>query len=257
MSFAARNWAWDCDLPCPTKWVLFVLADFHNEETGQCNPSLRKIAQRVGLSTRSVDRHLVTLQDQGFIAISEGTRTDGSRTSNQYHLAIGHANTSCAIDNMAMAHADMSRHEPVIEPVKEPGNLKSVTDVPDLRAHGQSGGKKSKGQPDPRVAETMQAVEYERGYVSTRYSAEASAVKAMLGMGYSPDDIMGCYRDMKRDPFWQGKALAMMTVRGQIGEWRNRPASPPSSPPPRKPGPFDKYGLPKPQPAGNPFARYS
>ena len=42
MSIKALNWAiHEADITNPLKkWMLVCLADFHNQETGQCNPSI-------------------------------------------------------------------------------------------------------------------------------------------------------------------------------------------------------------------------
>ena len=71
---------------------------------------------------------------------------------------------------------------------------------------------------DPRVTEMMNALEGERGWKSPSYAAEAGAVKWML-RDYAPEDILGCWSYLKTDPFWEGKALLMMSVRKQIGTW--------------------------------------
>jgi hypothetical protein len=42
----------------------------------------------------------------------------------------------------------------------------------------------------------------------------------MLGEGYSMLDILRCYQHLKGEHFWADKSLAMMSVKGQIGEWK-------------------------------------
>ena len=77
----------------------------------------------------------------------------------------------------------------------------------------------AKATPDPRVTETMLLLEKERGYVSTRYGAEAKAVREMLIMKYEPGDIIGCWKFKKADKFFDDKECTMMYVQGQIGNW--------------------------------------
>ena len=79
--------------------------------------------------------------------------------------------------------------------------------------------KKTRDPPDPRVTEVMQTMELKRTYKSNRYAQEAKAVKQMLQQGYTPDQIIRCYQDMKKDPFWTEKSLFMNSVAGHIGEW--------------------------------------
>lgn len=73
--------------------------------------------------------------------------------------------------------------------------------------------------PDSRVKEVMEILEKERGYPSGAYAAEAGAVKWMLTQKHSPEDIVGCWRAMKLDPFWENKALKMTSVKTEIGQW--------------------------------------
>ena len=72
---------------------------------------------------------------------------------------------------------------------------------------------------DPQVCEVFLVLEKERGYKSPNYGGEGKAAKWMLGEGYSVEDIMGCWRAMKRSPFWMSQELSLMSVRNQIGQW--------------------------------------
>ena len=98
-------------------------------------------------------------------------------------------------------------------------------------------GRTEKAMPDPRVTEVMTTLEGERGWKSPSYAAEAGAVKWIL-RDYTPEDLLGCWHYLKTDPFWEGKALLMMSVRKQIGTWVSMGR------PPMKPAPTPAY-LPK------------
>ena len=73
--------------------------------------------------------------------------------------------------------------------------------------------------PDPRVPEVAQLLEKERGYRSPNHAAEAGALKWMLTQGHSPEDILACWRAIKRDPWWACRELLMTSVRKEIGHW--------------------------------------
>jgi len=66
----------------------------------------------------------------------------------------------------------------------------------------------------------MNRIQDLRGYPSGRYAPEAKAAKTMLNQGYSPDEIAECYQESKKDPFWEPKALSLMSLAGLIGEWQ-------------------------------------
>ena len=90
MSLIALSWAMEqFDLGTSEKMVLVVLANHHNAETGQCNPSIPRIARYSSCSDRTVQRSLAELIKQGLIAISTASRFDGSQTSHAYDLLVG------------------------------------------------------------------------------------------------------------------------------------------------------------------------
>ena len=49
------------------KWLLLVLADYSNEDTGQCYPSLNTLAKRTEMHIATVVRKLNYLETNGFI----------------------------------------------------------------------------------------------------------------------------------------------------------------------------------------------
>lgn len=87
MSVTATRWAWETDLPTHLKIVLLAIADFHNGKTGQCNPRVEVIAEKVGVDERTIRRALKALSDAGYIAIAK--RRKGHRqASSHYNLAL-------------------------------------------------------------------------------------------------------------------------------------------------------------------------
>jgi helix-turn-helix protein len=76
MSIALMSWAYDQQLPALHKFVLVTIADHCGNETGECYPSVARIARRTGMSERSVQRCLRDLE--GAEVLSK--RYDGKRT---------------------------------------------------------------------------------------------------------------------------------------------------------------------------------
>lgn len=88
MAFEYINWAYSQKLPATTKFVLVVMADRANQ-SGFCYPSRKDIADKTGLSPRSVTRAIAELEERGLIKITERRRQDGYKTSNGYTLISG------------------------------------------------------------------------------------------------------------------------------------------------------------------------
>ena len=71
-----------------TKIVLYWLADHHNGETGDCYPSLSRLAKCCEMDKSAVHRHIGTLTTKGLISVKRRRRDDGGFTSNYYILHL-------------------------------------------------------------------------------------------------------------------------------------------------------------------------
>lgn len=87
MSHAAREWAWRQNLKPIPKSVLAVLGD-HANDAGVCWPRIAIIAEKVGVSTRTVQRSIQHLVKRGLITVEQRYRSDGSHSSNRYRLHL-------------------------------------------------------------------------------------------------------------------------------------------------------------------------
>jgi len=88
MSIKALNWAiHEADITNPLKkWMLVCLADFHNQETGQCNPSIATLLKMSGMKRSTVYQYLKELETEGVITKDTTFRENGSQTTNYYYL---------------------------------------------------------------------------------------------------------------------------------------------------------------------------
>src|SRR5665213_2311362 len=87
MSIRVSHWAWSVALPPTSKLLLMALADIA-DDVGACWPSHPALAAKCNLSDRTVRRVLILLQTQQLVFIEPRFKTNGSRTSNRYRLAI-------------------------------------------------------------------------------------------------------------------------------------------------------------------------
>lgn len=87
MSHAAREWAWHQNLKPIPKSVLVVLGD-HANDAGVCWPRIAIIAEKVGVSKRTVQRAIHLLVQRGLITVEQRYRSDGSHSSNRYRLHL-------------------------------------------------------------------------------------------------------------------------------------------------------------------------
>ncbi len=89
MSGMALIWAANVKgLKPAAKIVLIQLADFHNKETGQCNPSAKRLADECEMGRATLFRHMTTLEQSGLVTRHARGDGDGGRGSNQYELHL-------------------------------------------------------------------------------------------------------------------------------------------------------------------------
>lgn len=89
MSGIALIWAANVKgLKPAAKVVLIQLADFHNKETGRCNPSAQRLADECEMDRATVFRHLKSLEELGLVTRHAKGDDKGGRSSNQYELHL-------------------------------------------------------------------------------------------------------------------------------------------------------------------------
>ncbi|HEV8024533.1 MAG TPA: helix-turn-helix domain-containing protein, partial [Candidatus Nanopelagicales bacterium] len=86
MSLDALKWAWEQDCPNPTaKLVLMALADHANSD-GECWPSMKRVAELTGISTRQVSTHITKLEDLGYVTKGARRRWEGQLRGWEYRV---------------------------------------------------------------------------------------------------------------------------------------------------------------------------
>lgn len=78
MSAKATFWAWEQSVSSSSKLVLLCLADCHNADSGQCNPSVSYISNKTGLNRKTVMIAVQNLFELGLISVEKhnGTQTN-------------------------------------------------------------------------------------------------------------------------------------------------------------------------------------
>ncbi|MDH1234456.1 helix-turn-helix domain-containing protein [Stutzerimonas stutzeri] len=87
MSFQAMAWAVGQKLPMKEKFVLLMLANRTNYDTGRCDPSHRRIAEDCGMSPATVKRAIKELVAGGYLSVENRVK-NGEKQPNQYKLHL-------------------------------------------------------------------------------------------------------------------------------------------------------------------------
>jgi hypothetical protein len=88
MSIQAVAWALGQKIPGTNKLVLITLANYADEETGHCWPSVEKISQQASCSPRSVHSYIGALRRNGFLDMRSGRSKAGTVRTNDYWLLM-------------------------------------------------------------------------------------------------------------------------------------------------------------------------
>ncbi len=88
MSIQAVAWALNQKIPGTNKLVLIALANYADEETGHCWPSVEKIANQASCSPRSVHSYIGALRRNGFLDVRSGRTKTGTVRTNDYWLLM-------------------------------------------------------------------------------------------------------------------------------------------------------------------------
>ena len=110
MSIKCLAWAWGKKLPPLPKLILLAIAD-HADDTGYAWPGIKGVAEKCGLSRRTVQRHLNVLIDKDIITVKPRTRPDGSATSNSYQVNM---------EGASACHPPASESHPPVSVVTPP-----------------------------------------------------------------------------------------------------------------------------------------
>ena len=76
----------EAEVPAYAIGTLCVLSDHTNSKSGLCWPSMNRLAWILGLSVRTVQRHLHTLKEKGLIEFVERRRNRGRYSSYLYRV---------------------------------------------------------------------------------------------------------------------------------------------------------------------------
>jgi hypothetical protein len=99
------------------KLILFILADCHNEKTGQCNPSYRYLMEISGFSNKAIANNLKALKDSGALFYD-------SKNGANSHYWLAPSRYKCNANNIT-CEAETS------EPRSQLGNVQPVNLVPE------------------------------------------------------------------------------------------------------------------------------
>ena len=131
MSIKCLAWAWGKQLPPLPKLVLLAIAD-HADDSGYAWPGVSGVAQKCGVSKRTVQRYVNVLVQLKIVDVETRQRSDGSNTSNAYQLNIHDSHPPVADSHPPMT-GETPPHDTPVTPltVIEPSMNLTTTTLPE------------------------------------------------------------------------------------------------------------------------------
>lgn len=221
MSVFATSWAWKLDgIEMGPKFVLIALCDF-SDESGFCYPSQKRLEQMTGITARTIRRHLVRLEETGFIQRQPRFTEDGRRTSDAYFL-LAPDGVFRQIDQRSKSTPTPGHQRPLPPRTLRPVVI--ITPEPSIESE-EPPGKDPSTEPTAPKARGEHA--FLMDYLSKKFgkipdgAAQGTAVKWLLGAGYSVADCHECMESLVADE-WRSGRISWLTVKKEIGAWKVR-----------------------------------
>ena len=92
--------------------VYLSLCRHADNKTQSCFPSMRLVAEELGVSTKTVERATMELEEWGIISVKRSRKPDGTQANNVYTLASKKSWVKKPRDNMSVGADRQKRRQP-------------------------------------------------------------------------------------------------------------------------------------------------
>lgn len=140
--FTWRSAICESDLPMPARHLALTISLHMNERGGSAFPSVPTLAREMGASERTVERHLQTLEESGWIDVDRGT----GRRSSTYSACFPGASESRPSPSESRPRGVRESPEGVIEDV---GTTLSEDPHPSGSGSSSASSMRTARKPDP------------------------------------------------------------------------------------------------------------
>lgn len=178
-------------------------------ENGVCHASLGTIADDLGINVRTVIRYSDKLVEKGYLK----DRTPDLRNEPHIYSDTGKAGISINVTGRGMTESH-SRHDRKSHRAMTESHLKKEV-------------KKEEKIDDTQSIKTVDikaAFSSLITYPINWAAGSGASAKWLAENGYTPDDVIGCYKAMAADPWWKDKEITLKNVANKIGAWKQSTA---------------------------------
>jgi hypothetical protein len=209
----------------PAEFMVFMALALRIDEGGECYPSYDTLEEDTGLNRAAVARAVKGLSElkidgHAVLAIRRERDDQGHfKGNNIYRLFPDAAQSS---ETLTLGNSNFGESILEEEPVhkEEPKEKKKRIPANGTRGHAADSTK----TPSAHQA-IIDAYVAELRHTPPNMGREGKAAKWLVQHGYTPEQVLACYRHLKADKFWSDKFLSLQKVAEQIAE-HTRAAAP-------------------------------
>ena len=194
------------------KLVLLALADHAADDGTSIYPSIETVASKTCLSETAVRKALRELR--GGLALIRIARRFTSRMPNKYAINIPNLSALKRVSPENTQDLGVSPKDTQGVTKRHPRVSPRDTD-PSLTIYEPSG--QSKIKTNDIKAAFSSCVNYPINWAA----GSGSAAKWLAENGYTPDDVIGCYKSMAADSWWADKQITLKNISVKIGAWKS------------------------------------
>lgn len=271
MSIAVIDWVWKNSTQKGSALLtLLAIADNANHDGGGAHPSMQYLASKIRMSQRQAQRLVHDLIASGELEVESFSHSRGK--ANTFRVVMDHRGAADTGDNLSPVDDpppgkdtdDNLSPEPVGAPGSDPdpqttpetpsGDIAMSTTGDTVMSPRPSFNRPVEPSGDDPVADAPDAADQqptqsgevsphtavmawyreELGYQIPNGGKEGAALKWLLNHDYTLDQIRGCYRSLKQQPFYSDRHLSLQTVKEQIGPWCQKQTRPQTTTQPRR-----------------------
>ncbi len=199
------------------KLVMLALADHAADDGTSIYPSIETIASKTCLSETAVRKALRELR--GNLALIRIARRFTSRMPNKYAINITRLSSLKRVSPEDTLDAGVSPKDTQGVTKRHPRVSPEDTE-PSVIINEPSSESQSIKTTDIKAAFSS-CVTYPINWAA----GSGASAKWLAENGYTPDDVIGCYKAMATDPWWKDKEISLKNVANKIGAWKQRATS--------------------------------
>jgi len=199
------------------KLVLLALADHAADDGTSIYPSVETICNKTCLKQAAVRKALKELR--GELGIIRIARKFTSRMPNKYAINIAQLASLKRVSLSDTQESGLS-----------PDSTQTITKKHPRLSPRDTKSSLTINEPSTATEPTVKTNDIKTAFTScVNYpinwaAGSGASAKWLAENGYTPDDVIGCYRSMASDPWWKDKEISLKNVANKIGAWKQTAA---------------------------------